>query len=257
MIIRDIDKPGNKLVALGKRREQRQPPMIEMRIRPASARSVAGLGACLITAALWAGGLVATVVPIAPKAGAPTAADNGAPFDATTYANGIWQSKVLPAVAQHSVALDVLLGALKADPAAAAKKYGNEIAGQPNFLVHFTGTVTKIDTSSPLGAMTVSVPVNGTTTDVKVDIGPVILGTALRDALPFISFGQFLNQIQYGDVADALNAKIGSDVVSKVDIAKLEGKKLTVAGAFACNSADLSDVTVTPVILKPAAGGSP
>jgi predicted lipoprotein len=229
--------------------------MMAIRMRPAAVRSAAGVGICLVVAALWAGGLVATAVPIAPKPGAPASSGNGTPFDATTYVESIWQTKVLAALAQHAVPLDVLLAALKADPAAAAKRYGNEIAGQANFLVNFTGTVTKVDTSTPLGAITVTVPINGVSTDVKVEIGPVILGTALRDALPFISFGQFLNQIQYGDVADALNAKVEGDI-SKVDVSKLQGKKISVAGAFAYDSADPSDVAVTPVILKAVGGGS-
>jgi predicted lipoprotein len=230
--------------------------MMAIRMSPAAVRSAAGVGICLVVAALWTGGLVATVAPIAPKAGAPASSGNAAPFDATTYVEGIWQTKVLPAVAQHSVPLDVLLAALKADPAAAAKQYGNEIGGQANFLVDCTGTVTKVDTSTPLGAITVSVPMKGVPSDVKVEIGPVILGTALRDALPFISFGQFLNQIQYGDVADALNAKVETDI-SKVDISKLQGKTISVAGAFAYDSGDPSDVAVTPVILKPVGGGAP
>jgi predicted lipoprotein len=35
--------------------------------------------------------------------------------------------------------------------------------------------------------------------------GPVIRGTALRDALPFIQFSQFTNQLEYARVSNALN----------------------------------------------------
>jgi predicted lipoprotein len=40
---------------------------------------------------------------------------------------------------------------------------------------------------------------------VAVLTGPVIRGTALRDALPFIQFSQFTNQLEYARVANALN----------------------------------------------------
>ena len=39
--------------------------------------------------------------------------------------------------------------------------------------------------------------VDGKPTTVVLQIGPVIFGTALRDALPFIAFGDFVNQIDY------------------------------------------------------------
>ena len=38
-----------------------------------------------------------------------------------------------------------------------------------------------------------------------LQIGPVIFGTAVRDSLPFIAFGNFVNQIQYAEVSRALN----------------------------------------------------
>ena len=40
---------------------------------------------------------------------------------------------------------------------------------------------------------------------VTVLTGPVIRGTALRDALPFIQFSQFTNQLEYARVSNALN----------------------------------------------------
>jgi predicted lipoprotein len=40
---------------------------------------------------------------------------------------------------------------------------------------------------------------------VTVLTGPVIRGTALRDALPFIQFSQFTNQLEYARVANVLN----------------------------------------------------
>jgi len=42
---------------------------------------------------------------------------------------------------------------------------------------------------------------------VVIETGPVIRGTALRDALPFIQFSQFTNQLEYARVANALNER--------------------------------------------------
>ena len=62
--------------------------------------------------------------------------------------------------------------------------------------------------------------------------GPVIAGTAIRDGVGFISFGDFTNQIAYADVANQINAKVKSDVTAKVDVRNLTGKKVTFYGAF-------------------------
>jgi predicted lipoprotein len=213
--------------------------------------AVAGL--FVVLALLWWAGLVATVQPINGTAAANADPASGASFDPQAYVAHIWTPQIVPA-AQHGVALATLLPALARDPAAATAQYGNSAAGTSNFMVTLTGTVTKVDTSSPLGVVTVSVPTGATTVLVQVDVGPVILGTALRDALKFITFGEFLNQIQYGGVADALNAHVVQDVLPKLDVPKLQGQQISVDGAYVYNSADAHDVTVVPVVLQSKAG---
>jgi predicted lipoprotein len=68
--------------------------------------------------------------------------------------------------------------------------------------------------------------------NVQVVTGPVIVGTALRDAVKFIKFGDFTNQLNYADAATQLNSKVKSDVLAKVTAKDLVGKKVTFAGAF-------------------------
>ena len=97
-----------------------------------------------------------------------------------------------------------------------------------------SGTVTKVDTSAPTGPVTVRVPAAAGAKPVTVTVatGPVIAGTALRDGVGFISFGDFTNQIAYADVANQINAKVKAEVTSKVDVKGLTGKKVTFYGAF-------------------------
>jgi predicted lipoprotein len=207
------------------------------------------LGACAVLAVLWFAGLVATVRPIHGIAAENANPNAGADFDPKAYVASIWAPKVVPA-AKQGVDLAALLTALAQSPNSTLAKSGHEVAGTDNFLVHFTGTVTAIDTSSPIGVMTVAVKSGQSTVPVKVEIGPVILGTALRDSLKFISFEEFLNQIQYGGVADALNAQVVQQVLAKLDVPKLKGTQVTIDGAFAEDRADAQDVTVTPVVVQ-------
>jgi predicted lipoprotein len=165
------------------------------------------------------------------KGGASSAA-----FDPKTYVDGIWAPKIVPTVHEKAVDVTTLSAAIAQDPDAAGKKYGHQAGtGSPYaYLAKGTGTVTKVDTSAPTGPVTVRVPApNGKdAVTVTVITGPVIAGTALRDGVGFISFGDFTNQIAYADVANQINAKVKTEVTSKVDVKAMTGKKVTFYGAF-------------------------
>lgn len=211
---------------------------------------------CVVLIVLFWQGLVVTVVPI----GGDTAGDSqpsaGLSFSPKAYVARIWPAQVVPTVSKDAVPLPELLAALAKDRPAALKTYANKVGGTENMLVRFTGKVGAIDTSTPIGTLTVDVANGGTTVPVHVAIGPVILGTTLRDALKFISFGEFLNQIQYGDVADELNSMVTAKVVTPDAAAKLKGRIVAVSGAYAYDDGDPQKITVTPVILTVDKGGS-
>jgi predicted lipoprotein len=176
---------------------------------------------------------VYTYVP----AGEATAsgAAGGKAFDAKQYVDGIWQSKVLPTVDQQAVDATTLLPALTSDQEAASKQYGNQAGtGSPYaFLVRGTGRVTKVDEESPSHPMTVQVDgLKGDGSAVQVVTGPVIAGTALRDAVKFVKFSDFTNQLDYADAGTQLNEKVKREVLAKVDAKSLVGKKVDFAGAF-------------------------
>lgn len=169
-------------------------------------------------------------------------------FDATAYANGIWSSKVVPAAQQGAVDAATLLPALRADQQGASARYGKQAGtGSPySFLVKGTGTVTDATTGNAVGSIQVQVPGVGKT-DVNLAVGPAFVGTAIRDAVGFIKFGQFTNQIDYADAATALNAKVKATVVGGVDLKSIKGKKVTFTGAFQLLAP--SSVMVTPITL--------
>lgn len=175
---------------------------------------------------------------------------SGLDFNAGAYVQRIWPTEVVPAAINNSVPLTTLLAGLTTNQAETLKKYGHQVNNADNILVSFTGVVQGDDMSSPMGTMTVNVTDGQKIIPVSVSIGPVILGTSLRDALNFITFEEFLNQIQYGNVADQLNKSVISHVIAGVDVQKLKGKTVTVYGAYTFNSDDPEGITVTPVILK-------
>jgi predicted lipoprotein len=46
--------------------------------------------------------------------------------------------------------------------------------------------------------------------DAKVQIGPAVRGTALRDTLEFVNFNEFKNQIEWAQFGKAFNEKINT-----------------------------------------------
>ena len=155
--------------------------------------------------------------------------------DPKTYVAENWSSKIVPTVHDKAVDVTTVAAALAKDPEAAGKQYGHQAGtGSPYaFMVKGEGTVTKVDTSVPTGPMTVEIPqTDGKPLTLTIATGPVIAGTAIRDAVGFISFGDFTNQIQYADVANQINATVKTEVTAKIDRAAATGKKITFYGAF-------------------------
>jgi predicted lipoprotein len=202
----------------------------------------------VVALALSACGRVPGVYTYESKAAA--AAPGAKSFNAKSYVDGIWSSKVLATVDAKAVAAGTLLAAIKKDPAAAGKQYGRQsgTGSPPSFLVKGTGTVTAVDTSTPTGPVALSVAGAPASPKVFLTTGPVIAGTSLRDAVGFIDFSQFTNQLDYADVATQLNTRVKTDVLAKVDKASLKGKKVTFEGAFSL--LDPANILVVPTKLE-------
>lgn len=188
------------------------------------------------------------VVEHSGDAGAGTSAAPGS--DPESYVEGIWASKLLPTVAAKAVDAPTVLSAIKADPAAAGTTYGRQSGtGSPySFLVKGAGKVLALDQTGPNGTMAVDIAPGDGKQDLFVAVGPVFLGTALRDAVGFIDFSQFVNQIDFANVSTALNTKVREGVVGPLDLKGAVGQTVQFAGAFSL--LDPTSIVVVPVELE-------
>lgn len=136
--------------------------------------------------------------------------------------------KVQAAVEKRAVDAATLAAAIQKNQTAAVKQYGVNATMGPEMSVKFTGVVGKGESG------VYHVKVQGVPDDIgiRVQTGPAINGTDLRDAIGTIQFGQFKNQIQYQNAGAALNTEMKKEVLSKVDTTNLTGKKISVVGAF-------------------------
>jgi predicted lipoprotein len=138
--------------------------------------------------------------------------------------------KVQAAIEKRAVDASTLAAAVAKSPTAARKKYGIDAGSGagPEVSIKFTGVVGK-------GASGIyPVKVAGLPKDllIRIQTGPAINGTDLRDAPGTVKFGDFTNQIDYQNAASALNAQLKKQVLAKVDTAHLTGKTVSVVGAF-------------------------
>jgi predicted lipoprotein len=155
-------------------------------------------------------------------------------YDPNTAVASMWATKIVPDIEKRATAYGTLRDAVSADADAAGKKYGyrGKDDGAPwNFPTTLHGKIVSVDTSSSEGTLGVDTSGSGKA-DVIVDIGPTLLGTALRDSLDFVSFSDFKNQIDYARFGTALNAYAVTHVMTPLPRQGLQGQQITVTGTF-------------------------
>lgn len=167
-----------------------------------SAKGRLGLTAVALAVALP--GLTACkVVPIAADRAARERL--AAAFDASRYVDAIWSTQALPHWEKSKRPLVEVATALDQDPVAAARKFGR-VAGEgalPVYVVEGEGRVVSAGQGRARRVAVEVVRPNGPLA-VELQVGPVVSGTALRDSLPFVTFNDFANQIDFAAVASAL-----------------------------------------------------
>ncbi|AYG63845.1 DUF2291 domain-containing protein [Rhizobium jaguaris] len=136
--------------------------------------------------------------------------------------------KVLANVQKRAVNAPDLANAIAADKKAAGDKYG---------VATSTGPVMPVSLTGVFGARKANyneIKVDGLPDGVvvRVQTGPAVNGTDLRDATGTIEFGQFTNQIEYQDAGSAINNEMKKAVLASLDVDNLSGKTASVVGVF-------------------------
>jgi predicted lipoprotein len=179
--------------------------------------------------------------------GANGASGSGA-FDPDKMVASMWATKVVPYFEKKSGPFIEVrdLAANSRDEAGAKFGYRAKTEDTPwTLMVKLEGVIVAADTESR--ASTISVDATGGgKTDAIVQIGPAMRGTAIRDALDFVSFGDFTNQIDFARFGKSLNTYINHEQLEKLPREALVGRKVTVIGAYSFVSA-AEPPLVTPV----------
>ncbi len=118
--------------------------------------------------------------------------------------------------------------AVLGDKDAAAKQYGTPSSTGAIMPVKLTGVVGEGKSG------VYDVKVDGVPADIRIRVqtGPAINGTELRDVPGDIAFGNFKNQIEYQNAGSGINRAMKKAVLDPIDTANIGGKTITVVGAF-------------------------
>jgi predicted lipoprotein len=221
----------------------------------------AGLGAILLLAlaALLSSCRLYTVVRLEKNADAGQEVkvyfDNNA-FDADKYVDAIWEKKAVPYILAKAVDVRLVIPELKKGTDAAGSKYGirDSAEGSPwNFIVKGRGRIVAVHTVSRNGTVDLDLPPYDNQPDLKIQIGPVIKGTSIRDTLNFISFDDFENQIEFARLANAFNLRIYNQILSKLNFESLKDKEVEFDGTFTADGSGA--LMIVPVRVAPVGGG--
>ncbi len=204
-------------------------------------------------AAAIAAGLVLASCRFLPTADVPALANAAAPngegaFDPDRMVASTWSSKVVPYFEKKAGSFVEVRALAAKSPDEAGAKFGYRAKSEDTpwtLMVKLNGVIVAANTESR--ASTISVDATGEgKADAVVQIGPAMRGTAIRDALDFVSFNDFTNQIDFARYGKAFNSYVNQTMLEKLPRDALVGRKVTVLGAYPLDTGAETPV-MTPV----------
>jgi predicted lipoprotein len=190
-------------------------------------------------AAAVAAGLLLASCRFIPTEDVPALANANAPsgsgaFDPDKMVAAMWSSKVVPYFEKKAGPLLEVRDLAAKSPDEAGAKFGYHPKSEQSpwtYVVKFDGVIVAADTESRASTITVDASGQGKG-DAIAQIGPAMRGTAIRDALDFVSFGDFTNQIDFARFGKSFNTYVNHNALESLPRDALVGRKVTVLGAY-------------------------
>ncbi|PZQ97163.1 MAG: DUF2291 domain-containing protein [Cereibacter sphaeroides] len=172
----------------------------------------------------------------APGEGAIAADASGDDARTAAILDQTYDAELLPLIRDKAMPVADLRTAIAGGLDAAGAAHGNRGSGEGaawNFAVKGEGTVISANLESRSRVADLDTDGDGTA-DLKLQLGPVVKGTALRDVAPFYKFDDFRDQIAFAKLGRALNDKASAALV--LPEGGLVGQKLNFLGVVALKS---------------------
>jgi predicted lipoprotein len=171
-------------------------------------------------------------------------------FNAGDDVTKIWEPSAIPELTKKAVDLSTLLKEANGDFKSLAAKYGKYsmgTSGELSFTVKGTATVKEVNTEKKAGYMELTLDGYSGPVVVRLQIGSVFKGSAVRDSLNIIKFEDYKNQVDYAAVSQSIHNIIMKTIIEKTDLTSINGKKIEFTGCFTVDEENL--ILITPVIL--------
>lgn len=176
-------------------------------------------------------------------------------FNGVDYVTKLWDGEVIPVVRDKAFPIEAVIAAIEGGLDKAGPEFGHRPAeeGSPwSFVVKGTAVIKEKNTASRAGTVLIDVATPKGPVPVTIQIGPVIKGNSLRDAMPFINFQNFTNQLEFAEVGRAFNGRVATELKAVVD-GLAPGQTIAYSGTFSLNTAT-DKILLTPVLIGPAGG---
>lgn len=173
---------------------------------------------------------------------------NSEDFDVNAFVNDIWDNQLFSYYDEKNQDAVTVLEDIRKDVNEAGENYGFGSSGQGStwsFVIYGKGKVMEVDQESRQGFLSVDLEPYDGKPDLKLQIGPIVKGTAIRDTIESIKLSDFANQVLFASISKAFNERTLKDVIGKLDMTTIKDQEITFLGAFTYISAD--EVLVTPV----------
>lgn len=162
-------------------------------------------------------------------------------LDIDEYTSDAW-ARSREVIAERAVTLAELI-------ASAPDEIGPEKGNRPgegspfSFFVKGDGTVREVATDQPRGQILLDTA-SGT---IVLEVGPVVAGTAIRDALPFITFDEVADQTAYAGIGLSLTRRALGRVQPELSALK-PGDRISFTGATSLPDGN-QPLLVTPITI--------
>lgn len=170
-------------------------------------------------------------------------------FSPESYVESIWETEFMPTLTEQAVDINELLDGLESDEEGTTEQHGNRTStGAYSFMTRGEARLLSLNRESRVGLAPLDLPPYDDEAEVYLAIGPVLRGNALRDAVGFINFTDFTNQVEFAGISTALKDRVEADVLGQIDLESLVGETVRFLGAFEYD--DPEEIVIMPVQLE-------
>ena len=168
-----------------------------------------------------------------------------ATFNPAKFAEKFWHEKLLKSLDQ-TVKAEVLLPAIKSDPAAARKKYARSLGLSESYSYFVSGTGRVVAVTDD--EISLAVTEGAMQPEISLQVG-LIFGNTVRDGTGLLNVNDYPNSQDFNDISAELNRLIETRVLPKLREQAKVGARIQFAGCAEVGdeATDLKPLKLIPV----------